>query len=281
MPDPKRIAALLQRATFFTRETRGRRGHVVALAGASDVFVVGDLHGHIGHFQEALRRADLARHPNRHFVVQEVIHGPFRYPDGSDKSHQLLDLVAALKCEHPHRVHFLPGNHEYAQAAGRAIGRNAGDMNELFRAGVKAAYGGHAETVYNCYRTFIDASPLALRTDNRVFLSHSLPPADKLTVWSYDHLLADELAAKDREPGGTAYLMLWGRDLSLEAARGYLEAVDADLLVTGHIPCDNGFLAPNDVQLILDSQEPPAGYCLFPADRPLTHGDLLACARTM
>ena len=30
-------------------------------------------------------------------VLQEVIHGKFRYPDGGDKSHQLLDLVAALR----------------------------------------------------------------------------------------------------------------------------------------------------------------------------------------
>jgi hypothetical protein len=281
MPDPKRIAALLQRAAYFTRETPGRTGHVVSLDGAADVFAVGDLHGHLGHFQEALRRADLARHPNRHLVVQEVIHGPFQYPDGSDKSHQMLDLVAALKCEHPHRVHFLPGNHEYAQAAGRAIGRNAGDMNALFRAGVEAAYGVHAEAVCAAYTAYIHASPLAVRTANRVFLSHSLPPADKLACWSYARLLADELSAEDREPGGTAYLMLWGRDLSGEAARGFLRLVDADLLITGHVPCDNGFLAPNDVQLVLDSQEPPAGYCLFPADRPLTHAELLACARTM
>lgn len=281
MPDPKRIAAILQRATHFTRETRGRTGHLIALDGATDVFAVGDLHGHLGHFQEILRRAELARHPHRHLVVQEVIHGPFHYPDGGDKSHQLLDLVAALKCEFPHRVHFLPGNHEYAQVDGRPIGRNGGDMNSTFRAGVDSAYGAQADNVFECYQAFIRASPLGLRTANRVFLSHSLPPADKQRTWSSAVLLSDAIPSKETEPGGAVYHLLWGRDLSSEAAHGFLRAVDADLLITGHIPCEDGFLAPNDVQLVLDSQEPPAGYCLFPADKPLTHAELVTCARTL
>ena len=63
------------------------RGHAVLVAG--------DLHGHVENFRQLLIRADLANHPRRHFVLQEVLHGPFLYPGGGEKSHQLLDLVAA------------------------------------------------------------------------------------------------------------------------------------------------------------------------------------------
>ena len=56
----------------------------------------------------------------------------------------------------------------------------------------------------------------------------------------------------------------------LKSAAAFLQKVDADLLVTGHIPLDTGFAAPNDRQLILDSLGSPAGYALFPADKPLT-----------
>jgi len=37
---------------------------------------------------------------------------------------------------------------------------------------------------------------------------------------------------------------------------------------------------PNDRQLILDSLGTPAGYCLFPTNRPLSHAELLQHVRT-
>jgi hypothetical protein len=49
----------------------------------------------------------------------------------------------------------------------------------------------------------------------------------------------------------------------------------------GHIPCERGFDVPNDQQLILDCMKAPAGYCLFPTDRPLTHAELVNCIRTL
>ena len=56
--------------------------------------------------------------------------------------------------------------------------------------------------------------------------------------------------------------------------------MDADLLVSGHIACETGFDVPNDRQIIIDCAECPAGYLLFPTDRPLTHAELVgACGR--
>ena len=57
--------------------------------------------------------------------------------------------------------------------------------------------------------------------------------------------------------------------------------MDADLLVSGHIACDDGFDVPNDRQIIIDCAECPAGYLLFPTDRPLTHAELVGCLRTI
>ena len=77
--------------------------------------------------------------------MQELVHGPFRYPQGGDKSHQLVDLIAALKCQYPQRVHYLLGNHELAQWRRQAIGKGDVDQNELFRTGITNAYGDRAE----------------------------------------------------------------------------------------------------------------------------------------
>jgi hypothetical protein len=71
------------------------------------------------------------------------------------------------------------------------------------------------------------------------------------------------------------YSMLWGRDVSQIHVEAFLAKVDANWLITGHIPSEQGFAVPNDRQIILDSIGSPAGYCLFPAGPPLTHAELV------
>lgn len=275
MPDPARLLKTLHQATAAFRATPGRMGRVVSLSDAADVLVVGDLHGNLSNFQSAMKLADLPAHPRRHLVLQEVIHGRNRYPAGGDKSHQLLDLVAALKCQFAERVHFVPGNHELAQATGRSVAKDDTDYNALFVEGVRAAYGDRADEVYASYLDLIAAAPLVIRTSNRVFISHSLPSAVKLPRFRYDDLLRDT-RPDDLESTGSAYALVWGRDVRLEHVVEFLRLVDADWVVTGHIPCDTGVWPPNERQIVLDAMQSPAGYCLFPADRPLTHAELLA-----
>ena len=277
MPDPIRLLTMLRAATQAFRDTPGRRGRTIALDEAAEVFATGDLHGNVENFRLILTKADLRCHPRRHLVLQEVVHGPFYYPDGSDKSHQLLDLLAALKCQHPRQVHFLPGNHELAQATDRLIGKGDVDQNELFRAGVRAAYSPHDEQVYSAYMDLLAIAPLALRAPNRIYLSHSLPSAKHMPKFDPAVLERDEMEQADLEYGGVVHSLVWGRDLSAANATAYLQKVDADLLITGHIPCDQGFALPNDRQLILDSLGTPACYCLFPTDRPLTQAELVEC----
>jgi hypothetical protein len=277
MPDPARLLTTLQRAVDAFRATPGRRGRVVDLQGAAEVLVAGDLHGNLDNFRRLLQIADLARNPARQLVLQEAIHGPHRYPAGGDRSHQLLDLIAALKCQYPRQVHFLIGNHELAQATGRRIAKDEVELNDLFIQGVRTAYGDRADDVYTAYRGLIAAAPLALRTPNRIFLSHSLPPMSLLAAFDPAALEREEPTEADCLPGGAVHALVWGRDMRPATVAAFLQKMDADLLITGHIPCDRGFDAPNDRQLILDSLGHPAAYCLFPADRPLTHPELLNC----
>lgn len=282
MPSPDRLRVTLQRAVAAFRATPGRRGRVVTLSGAEEVFATGDLHGNLANFRLILERADLARHPGRHLVLQEVIHKSSHfYPGGGDRSHQLVDLLAALKCQFPSQVHFLPGNHELAQATGRKIGKEQDDLNERFRAGVAEAYAPHDDDIYALYCELFAVAPLALRTENRVLLSHSLPSRSALERFDPTVLERDSADNDDSLPGGTIYDLVWGRDTSEETAADYLARMDADLLITGHVPCDRGFEVPNSKQVILDCHDSPACYCLFPANRPLTHEELVGCVATL
>jgi hypothetical protein len=93
MPDPDRLLSTLRKAIQAFRDTPGRRGRSIVLTEARDVLATGDLHGNVENFRQVLHKADLGNHPGRQLVLQEVIHGPFRYAAGGDKSHQLLDLI--------------------------------------------------------------------------------------------------------------------------------------------------------------------------------------------
>ncbi len=281
MPDADRLVTTLRRAVAAFRVTPGRRGRIVALPAGVEVFIAGDLHGNVENFRVLLKRADLAKNPRRHFVLQEVVHGTFRYPLGGDKSHQLLDLTAALKCQYPDRVHFLLGNHELAQWTNRRIAKNDDDLLELFKAGVDLTYGERSGEVYALYLELFAVVPLALRTGNRVFLSHSLPNAHRLEAFDPAMLERNVLAEAEMGTGGAVHSLVWGRDTSPENVAAFLKKMDANLLITGHIPCEKGFDVPNDRQLILDSLGLPGAYCLFPTDRPLTHAELVQCVQML
>ena len=282
MPAPDRMLTHLRQAVALVRATPGKKGHTVALDDCADVLVAGDLHGHIPHFQSLLKYADLANNPKRHFVMQEVIHGKFRYPHGGDKSHQLVDLFAALKCQYPRQVHYLPGNHELAQWTNRPVLKSDENQNALFREGVNEAYGPKfGPQVYDAYLELFQALPVALRAPNGVLVSHSLPTARALALFEPARLERDTYDADDLQPGGSVHSLLWGRDTSADAVANYLRKMGCDLLVSGHIACDQGFLVPNDRQVILDCAEHPGGFVLFPADKPLTHQELVACVRTL
>jgi hypothetical protein len=281
MPDPLRLRRTIEQAVRAFRDTPGRRGRLVCLDGASEVFATGDLHGNIENFRAILEKADLAGKPRRHLVFQELIHGPVRYASGTDSSHQLVDLLAALKCQFPSRVHLLLGNHELAQWKNQSIAKSAEDLNVLFRSGVESAYGAHGPDIYAAYLELFAAVPLALRTRNRVLLSHSLPAARRLPDFDPAILQQEPVAEEAYRPGGPIHALLWGRDTRSSTRAEFLRKMDADYLISGHIPCPQGFEPVNESQVILDCSGTPAGYCLIPADRPLAWSELLGSVKTL
>lgn len=277
MPDPQRLLTTIQKAVDAFRRTPGRVGRYIELTDVDDVLVAGDLHGQVNNFRKLLDYADLANHPRRHFVVQELIHGGPQYPNGGgDQSHRMVDLIAATKCLYSNRVHFLLGNHELAQWTSKLISKNNEDLNKSFKVGIETAYGLQSDNIYEAYKDLFRALPVAIRLPNRVFLSHSLPGLKRLKSWSLNDLKKEVLTEADISLGGALHAVVWGRDTATPTVQEYLKKVNADLLVSGHIPCDEGHATPNPHQLILDCKDDKGSACLIPADRPLTQADLLA-----
>lgn len=276
MPDPVKLIATIKQAAQLQRRQPGRIGKFVELTDCDEVLVVGDLHGHLANFKRVLQLAKLGENPRRHVVLQELIHGPFRYAnDGGELSHRLVDVVSAYICQYPGRVHYLLGNHELAQWTRREIAKNNESLNNQFVLGVCTAYPEHTEAMMQAYEELFASLPVAIRLPNRIFLSHSLPGANRLTTWNLEQIQKESYPEDDYKMGGCVHSVVWGRDTSESTSKTYLEMVGADLLISGHIPTEQGYETPNSQQVILDGKDENAHILLFPTLESLTQEQLL------
>jgi hypothetical protein len=81
--------------------------------------------------------------------------------------------------------------------------------------------------------------------------------------------------------GGPVYGLTWGRNIEPENADKFAEIVEADLFITGHQPCDDGFQQANHRQIIIDGTDPYPAYCIFPAKEAVTIESLLAGVKVL
>ena len=277
-----RLLTIFDQAAEANRQTPGRQGNVVVLSPelAGEVMVTGDLHGHRRNFNLIRRLAALESNSARHLLFQEVCHGGPTYPDGSCMSHTILEDVAWLKTKYPSRLHFILGNHELAELSDFAIQKNRQLLNLQFRLGLQRMYGAAAEKVYEAYRRFLRSCPLAVRLPQGVFISHSLPE-DVDTVGFDPSVFTRELTAEDYAEWGEVFRLVWGRDYRGENARAFARLVGAKILISGHEPCYEGFMAPNDLQVILDCCGQPAAYVILPVGEELSHDEIMERVRKL
>jgi hypothetical protein len=266
-------------AVAANRALACRRGNVVELspANADDLMIVADLHGNRLNFNKLLKIADLANHPRRHLIMQEVCHGGPEYPgDGGCMSHLMLEDIIRLKIEFPERMHFLLSNHELAELGDFPICKSRRMLNLLFRCGIGEMYGDAAEAVRGGYMDFLASCPLAVKLSSSIFISHSLP--EKCDRQPFDAgIFEHELSADDWKSGSSLFRFVWGRDFRPENAAAFGQLVGAELLIHGHEPCSAGYSVPNARQVILDSCSAQGRYALLPVGPKLTQAEIVAC----
>jgi len=172
------------------------------------------------------------------------------------------------------------GNHEMAELTGRTILKEGVVLNQVFANAVTARYDGRGEEAMSAMKEFWRALPLAARTANGVFISHSTPSRDFLDKFTSD-VLSRPLESADFARSGGAYALCWGRDFTPDIADRFALLVGAQFLVVGHTPCDDGFLTPNERHIVLDSQGPSGKYLLAPLEGNLTYAELVGRIRPL
>jgi hypothetical protein len=240
-----------------------RRGNLVHLPGQGNLVATGDLHGHRRNFERIVTFADLANYPDRHVVLQEIIHGGPEDPEGGCLSYRLLFDVVRYKLSFPDRVHIIMGNHDVAFVSDSEVIKNGKEMNRSIRAALEGEFQQDSAEIKLAIDRFLISQPLAVRCENRIWLSHSLPGDHS---WEeFDREILDRpLEEKDLVKSGSVYFLIWGRKHSQPALDKMAKLFDVDIFILGHQPQEQGWSRAGENLIIIASDHNHG--CLLPID---------------
>jgi len=260
---PQTIIDLLNKGTQANSEDKFRRGNLIHLPAEGDLIITGDLHGHRRNFERTVAFADLADHPNRHIVFQEIIHGGPEDSEGGCLSYQLLFQIVRYKLSFPDQVHVIMGNHDTAFINNSEVMKDGKEMNRSMRRAIKREFKKDAVKIMFAIKQNLFSQPLAVRCQNRIWLSHSLP-SDRLVDKFDPDIFTRELKVNDVVKPGSAYLLTWGRKMSQELLDKMAELFDIDIFVLGHQPQEMGWCQAGKNLIIIASNHNHG--CLLPID---------------
>jgi hypothetical protein len=272
---PQTTIDLLNRGIRANQTDRFRRANLVCLPAEGSLVVGGDIHGHRRNFERLVTHAHLAHHPDRHIVLQEIIHGGPEDGAGGCLSYQLLLDAIRFKLGFPDQVHFVMGNHDTATINSREVMKNGKEMNQAMTLALERQFGQAGPQVRLAIQQFLFSQPLAVKCSNRVWISHSLPNDRSIDLFD-PGIFERELRLSDCEKPGSAYLLTWGRRHGQAALDRMAKLLDMDLFVLGHQPQQNGWSQAGDNLIILASDHNHG--CLLQMDLSKTYAvaDLVA-----
>jgi len=249
---PQTTVDLLNQGAEANNADKFRAGNVVHLPAEGHLIITGDLHGHRRNFERIVAFADLANHPDRHVILQEIIHGGPEDPEGGCLSYRLLFDVVSYKVSFPDRVHVIMGNHDTAFIIDGEVMKDGKEMNRAMGAAIDREFPHAGAEIKLAIKQFLFSEPLAVRCDSRIWMSHSLP-SDRWGEQFDPGILDRPLQISDLVRPGSAYLLTWGRKHSQALLDSMAKLLDTDVFVLGHQPQEQGWSRAGRNLIILAS----------------------------
>ena len=260
---PYKIIELLNKGMEANHADRFRRGNLICLPAQGSVLITGDIHGHRRNFERIVAFADLEHNPQRHVILQEIIHGGPEDEEGGCLSYKLLFDAVNYKVRFPDSVHIIMGNHDTAFINNSQVMKNGKEMNVSMRSALDREFINASENVKLAIKQFLFSQPLAVRCTNRIFISHSLPAdrsADKFDQRIFDR----QLRINDVVRPGSAYLLTWGRSHGQQSLDKMAKMLDTDIFILGHQRQEQGCCRAGSNLIIIASDHDHG--CILPAD---------------
>jgi len=255
----KEIIAAFERGARENRRDPFRDGNLIHLSPPGSVFMTGDLHGNDRNFDRLCRAAQLALHPRRHLILHELLHNTTNQSVDQCDSYLLLARAAQLKIDFPHQVHFLLSNHEMAQLTGDEILKSGQPMVRAVNTSISVEFAEKSTLIQQAMYDFILSLPLAVRTANRIWMSHSLPSDRHIRAFESE-ILDRELTLEDMKNNVSLRALTWDRRQSPEGLDILQEKWDVDHFIVGHQPQATGCCLLHDRLIILASDHPHGCY---------------------
>ncbi len=249
---PRTVTDLLEKGVKANYADKCRRGNLICLPACGDLVITGDIHGHRRNFERILTFSKLETNPDRHVIFQEIIHGGPEDEQGGCLSFELLFELVRHKLDFPDRVHIVMGNHDTAYIDQSEVMKNGKEMNTSMRSALSRQFGSDSQAVDLAIRQFLFSQPLAVRCENRLWISHSLP-SDRYVSKFDDGIFHRELKINDVVKPGSAYLLTWGRKHLQKTLTEMAHRLDVDLFILGHQPQEQGWLKAGENLLIIAS----------------------------
>jgi hypothetical protein len=258
---PKTIIDLLKKAGQACNEDKFRRGNLIHLPAEGSLIMTGDIHGHCRNFERIVTFADLANNPDRHVLLQEIIHGGPQDSEGGCLSYKLLFGALRYKLDYPHRVHIIMGNHDTTVINDSKVMKNGQEMNRAMNLALEREFQQASADIKLAMRQYLLSQPLAIRCDNRIWMSHSLPANHNVNKFD-EQVLHKPLEISDCVRPGSAYLLTWGRNHSQHTLDTMAKLLDVDTFILGHQPQQQGWSQAGKNLIIIASNHNHG--CLLP-----------------
>jgi hypothetical protein len=258
---PQTIVDLLNKGKQACNADKFRCGNLIHLPAEGSLIITGDIHGHRRNFERIVTFADLANNPDRHVILQEIIHGGPQDSEGGCLSYKLLFDAVRYQLSFPDQVHIIMGNHDTTFINSSQVLKNGRELNRAMNLAIDREFQQASDDIKVAMRQLLLSQPLAIRCDNRIWISHSLP--GNYFVDKFDkQILQKPLEARDCEKPGSAYLLTWGRNHNQDTLDKMAELFDVDTLILGHQPQQQGWSRAGENLIILASNHNHG--CLLP-----------------
>lgn len=243
---------ILLSGSRLARQNTLRNGQLLHLPAQGELVITGDLHNHRRNFQRIMKLSSLSAFPQRHVILQELIHGGALGTQGEDNSLELLLDAIDWALDYPGRVHFVLSNHDWAQVFGMPILKDGYDLTERFSRSFVVHFGSRAGDAIAAFREFVLSLPLACITVNGILMCHSLPGPTDMPHFD-PGILTRTLAPSDYVRMKSVYRMIWGRFQTDETLDSLARLWFAEMFICGHQPQEQGFGSIGKRMFLIDS----------------------------
>jgi hypothetical protein len=153
------------------------------------------------------------------------------------------------------------GNHDTTVINDSKVIKNGKEMNRALNLALEREFQQASADIKLAMRQFLLSQPLAIRCENRIWMSHSLPGNHYVSKFD-EQVLHKTLEISDCIRPGSAYLLTWGRNHNQHTLDTMAKLFDVDTFILGHQPQQQGWCQAGKNLIIIASNHNHG--CLLP-----------------